>query len=89
MNELMSPDYILFRNQVLRVGRLYTVTSGDTILRLADRFGTSHQSIAFLNYEVPTRPSEPSSERFSAVYATVWVVPASFCLSVAARDGQG
>mmetsp|Transcript_59543 Transcript_59543/g.140278 ORF Transcript_59543/g.140278 Transcript_59543/m.140278 type:complete len:835 (+) Transcript_59543:252-2756(+) len=52
MNELMSPDYILFRNQVLRVGRLYTVTSGDTILRLADRFGTSHQSIAFLNYEV-------------------------------------
>eukprot|EP00286_Rhodomonas_abbreviata_P001098 CAMPEP_0181289584 /NCGR_PEP_ID=MMETSP1101-20121128/957_1 /TAXON_ID=46948 /ORGANISM="Rhodomonas abbreviata, Strain Caron Lab Isolate" /LENGTH=709 /DNA_ID=CAMNT_0023393809 /DNA_START=733 /DNA_END=2862 /DNA_ORIENTATION=- len=52
MNDMLSPDYVLFKNQVLRIGKMYQVTAGDTLLRLAARFGTAHESIAFLNYEV-------------------------------------
>lgn len=43
---------MLFRNQVLKIGHLYTVSIGDSLSNLARRFGTSERSISFLNYEL-------------------------------------
>ena len=52
LNDLSTPDHILFRNQVLNVGHKYVVGIGDTVLRIARRFGTTEASIKFLNYEL-------------------------------------
>ncbi len=43
------------RVQVLAIGRVYTVGVGDTVLRLAQRFGTTAASLAALNYELGER----------------------------------
>lgn len=37
---------------MLNIGHLYTVTTGDSLSNIARRFGTSVESLAFLNYEV-------------------------------------
>ena len=52
LNDLSTPDHILFKNQVLNVGHKYVVGIGDTVLRIARRFGTTEASIKFLNYEL-------------------------------------
>mmetsp|Transcript_3266 Transcript_3266/g.8206 ORF Transcript_3266/g.8206 Transcript_3266/m.8206 type:complete len:862 (-) Transcript_3266:194-2779(-) len=52
MNDAKSPDYILFQNQVLNIGHMYTITTGDSLSNLARRFGTTEKSLAFLNYEL-------------------------------------
>jgi len=41
LNDLASPDYMLFKNQVLNVGHRYIVGVGDTVLKIARRFGLS------------------------------------------------
>jgi LysM repeat protein len=52
LNDLPSPDYMLFKNQVLNVGHRYVVGVGDSVLKIARRFGTTDKSINFLNYEL-------------------------------------
>jgi LysM repeat protein len=52
LNDLPSPDYMLFKNQVLNVGHKYVVGVGDSVLKIARRFGTTDKSINFLNYEL-------------------------------------
>ena len=38
--------------QVLNIGHMYTVTTGDSLSNIARRFGTTVQSLTFLNYEL-------------------------------------
>jgi len=52
LNDLATPDYLLFKNQVLNVGHKYVVGTGDSVLKIARRFGTTDTSINFLNYEL-------------------------------------
>jgi len=52
LNSLTSPDYTLHQHQVLNVGHPYVVHVGDTILKIARRFGTTEKSLLFLNHEL-------------------------------------
>jgi hypothetical protein len=88
MNDLASPDYILFRNQVLRVGRLYSVTTGDSLTRLADRFGTSRKSIAFLNYEVSLLPRLCSHCRPACIVVACFSPDCGCCSQVGEQENS-
>ena len=43
---------VCFKNQVLNVGHKYVVSVGDTVLKIARRFGTTETSLKFLNYHL-------------------------------------
>jgi len=60
LNDAKHPDFVLYSGQVLSVGHIYRVSVGDNLQAIAERFGSTVDTIKYLNYDLRNSSGAPA-----------------------------